>query len=269
MDHRPCCATAPRWPSTVVSTPPRRRGAGRPERRRGDAGACCPTTTRSWLHDIRRCGLWRTVPSSDARTRRGAATGSAGSTPCRSRSTPATTRIGLGPDDPTTTLERSCDSERDMLNVAASREEFLAVWRWQDWNELRVRLVGAQPLVTTWVNRSKVAELDMANLEAPHYDAGALATLLRPAGTSRSRSTTTTPGPVSGDGAETHRAVGVGDASASRSSDRRPADAAAGGDWTSAGVERRLGVQVGEQQAGVERPVDPDDPDVWVGSRGP
>ena len=90
--------------------------------------------------------------------------------------------IGLGPDDPTTTLERFRDAKRDMLSVAASLDEFLAVWRWQDWNELRVRIVGAQPVVTTWVNGLKVAELDMATLKAPNYDAAAVAALLGPRG---------------------------------------------------------------------------------------
>jgi hypothetical protein len=78
--------------------------------------------------------------------------------------------VGLGPDDPATTLERFRDSKRDMLSFAASLEEFLAVWRWRDWNELRVRIVGARPVVTTWVNGLKVAELDMATLEPPKYD---------------------------------------------------------------------------------------------------
>jgi len=86
--------------------------------------------------------------------------------------------IGLGPDDPTTTLERFRDTKRDMLTVAASLDEFLDVWRWQDWNELRVRIVGAQPVVTTWVNGLTVAELDMATLVAPNYNAAAVAALL-------------------------------------------------------------------------------------------
>ena len=66
--------------------------------------------------------------------------------------------IGLGPDDPTTTLERFRDAKRDMLSAAASLDEFLAVWRWRDWNELRVRIVGRKPVVTTWVNGLKVAD---------------------------------------------------------------------------------------------------------------
>jgi 3-keto-disaccharide hydrolase len=90
--------------------------------------------------------------------------------------------IGLGPADPTTTLERFRDSKRDMLSVAASLDEFLAVWRWRDWNELRVRIVGTHPLVTTSINGLKIAELDMATLEAPNYDAAAVAALLGPRG---------------------------------------------------------------------------------------
>jgi hypothetical protein len=43
-----------------------------------------------------------------------------------------------------------------------------------------VRIVGARPVLTTWVNGLKVADLDMATLEAPNYDA--VAALLGPRG---------------------------------------------------------------------------------------
>ena len=90
--------------------------------------------------------------------------------------------VGLGPDDPATTLERFRDAKRDMLSYAAGLEEFLTAWRWSDWNELRVRIVGVKPLITTWVNGVKIAELDMATLTAANYDADAVAELLGPRG---------------------------------------------------------------------------------------
>ena len=86
--------------------------------------------------------------------------------------------VGLRADDPTSTMERFSDSKRDMLSYAAPIEDFLDVWRWRDWNELRVRVVGARPIVTTWVNGVKIAELNMAALVAPNYDADAVAALL-------------------------------------------------------------------------------------------
>ena len=90
--------------------------------------------------------------------------------------------IGLGPDDPATSVEPFDDAKRGMLTRAATIEAFLAAWRWLDWNEFRIRIVGAQPTVTAWVNGLEVAELDMATLQAPRYDPDAVASLLGPAG---------------------------------------------------------------------------------------
>lgn len=56
-------------------------------------------------------------------------------------------------------------------------EDFLTVWRWDDWNdwnELRIRCVGTLPVITTWVNGLKVAELDTASLDSPNYDPDAV-----------------------------------------------------------------------------------------------
>lgn len=86
--------------------------------------------------------------------------------------------IGLGPDDPNTTLERFHQRKRDLLSYAATLEEFLAAWRWRDWNEFRIRVVGARPVVTTWVNDVRIAEIDLAHLVAEHYDADDVAALL-------------------------------------------------------------------------------------------
>ncbi|MBT2597563.1 family 16 glycoside hydrolase [Arthrobacter sp. ISL-72] len=44
------------------------------------------------------------------------------------------------------------------------------MWRWDDWNELRVRCVGALPVITSWVNGLKVAEVHAATLQSPNYD---------------------------------------------------------------------------------------------------
>ena len=86
--------------------------------------------------------------------------------------------IGLVSDDPATSLESFRDSKREMLSYAATIEEFLDAWRWRDWNEFRIRIVGAKPIVTSWVNGVEIAEIDMATLVAPHYDADAVASFL-------------------------------------------------------------------------------------------
>jgi hypothetical protein len=86
--------------------------------------------------------------------------------------------VGLQADDPATSTEPVTPDKIGRLAHAADVEDFLRVWRWGDWNELRVRAVGALPVITTWVNGLKIAELNTATLESPGYDPEAvLATL--------------------------------------------------------------------------------------------
>jgi hypothetical protein len=86
--------------------------------------------------------------------------------------------IGLVADDPATSVEPVTEEKRARLSYAAAVEDFLTVWRWDDWNELRIRCVGGMPVITTWVNRLKIAELDTASLVSPNYDAEAVSALL-------------------------------------------------------------------------------------------
>jgi len=88
-------------------------------------------------------------------------------------------------DDPATSVDLppSLDVKAQLLNYGATLEDFLAAWRPGEWNELRIRVVGgAKPLITTWVNGTKIAELDLATLTTANYDADAMAELLGPSG---------------------------------------------------------------------------------------
>jgi hypothetical protein len=71
--------------------------------------------------------------------------------------------VGLCADAPVA-AERS-----GRLSYGASVEDFLEVWRWGEWNEIRIRSVGELPVITTWINGLKIAELDAATLDAPDY----------------------------------------------------------------------------------------------------
>jgi hypothetical protein len=82
--------------------------------------------------------------------------------------------IWLIADDPATSVEPVTDEKRCRLSYAADVDDFLEVWRWDDWNELRIRCVGPMPVITTWVNGLKIAELDTATLQSPDYDAEAV-----------------------------------------------------------------------------------------------
>jgi len=84
--------------------------------------------------------------------------------------------VGLKADDPATSVEPVTPDKIAHLSHAATVEDFLAVWRWGEWNELRVLCVGgALPVITTWVNGLRVAQIDTARLQSPGYDPVAVA----------------------------------------------------------------------------------------------
>ncbi|MEV4033591.1 3-keto-disaccharide hydrolase [Streptomyces umbrinus] len=82
--------------------------------------------------------------------------------------------IGLAADDPATSVEPVTQEKIDRLSYAADVNDFLRVWRWDDWNEIRIRCIGALPVITTWVNGLKIAELNTATLDSPDYDPAAV-----------------------------------------------------------------------------------------------
>lgn len=87
--------------------------------------------------------------------------------------------VGLKADDPATSAEPVTADKIARLTHAATVEEFLAVWRWTEWNELRILCRGgALPVITTWVNGLKIAQVDTAAVQSPGYDPQAVAALL-------------------------------------------------------------------------------------------
>jgi len=86
--------------------------------------------------------------------------------------------IGLTEDDPATSIEPFTEDKRNLLVEAGSAADFLAAWKWGEWNELRVRTIGAKPRISTWVNGVLVATIDSATLEFPNYNADAALDLL-------------------------------------------------------------------------------------------
>ncbi|SER28651.1 3-keto-disaccharide hydrolase [Sphingobium sp. YR768] len=86
--------------------------------------------------------------------------------------------IGLKADDPATSTEPVTPDKIARLTYAAQVEEFLQAWRWDDWNSFRIRCVGGLPIITTWVNDVKIAEVDTATLDAPDYDPAQIHALL-------------------------------------------------------------------------------------------
>lgn len=56
------------------------------------------------------------------------------------------------------------------LDYAAHFEDFLQIWRPNDWNRFRVRCVGTIPTITSWINGLKIAALDYSNVKLPGFD---------------------------------------------------------------------------------------------------
>jgi hypothetical protein len=86
--------------------------------------------------------------------------------------------IGLIADTPETSPWPVTQDKIDRLNHACDVNDFLRVWRWGDWNEFRIKVVGDLPTITTWVNGLKVAELDTATMTSPNYDPDAVLAFL-------------------------------------------------------------------------------------------
>lgn len=86
--------------------------------------------------------------------------------------------VGLAIEDPADSLEPFDPAKAELLEYAATPQDFLTAWRWDDWNELTVRCVGDLPAATTWINGVKIASVDLATMHAPHFVAADAARVL-------------------------------------------------------------------------------------------
>lgn len=84
--------------------------------------------------------------------------------------------VGLEPNE--TGSPESAKADPKLLAYAASVEQFLAAWRFGEWNTFRIRCEGKYPYLTTWINGVRICELDLAALRQSHYDREAVARLL-------------------------------------------------------------------------------------------
>lgn len=89
--------------------------------------------------------------------------------------------VRLVEEDPATSIE-PMGEKASLLEFAATGDEFLGAWRSNDWNEFRILVEGSKPRVTTWINGVKIAQIDLATLDFPSYDADAVAAQLGRAG---------------------------------------------------------------------------------------
>ena len=82
--------------------------------------------------------------------------------------------IAANPDGDRVELSKKT---RSILKYAADVDDFLKVWKFGEWNTIKVRCEGRIPKLTTWVNGLKIAVLDMKAIEWENYDAEACAKL--------------------------------------------------------------------------------------------
>lgn len=92
------------------------------------------------------------------------------------------TPIGLQEDDPATSIEKFTQAKRDLLTEHCSVEEFLATWKFNDWNAFRILFVGAKPKASVWINDLLIASIDFAAMQYPNYNADDVADFLGPKG---------------------------------------------------------------------------------------
>lgn len=89
---------------------------------------------------------------------------------------------GLKLEDPETTIEPITDLKRSLLKDAATGEEFLKAWHWNDWNEFHVTIKGEIPVITTRINGTPIAEIDTSTFPESVLNRDFVRKTLGPAG---------------------------------------------------------------------------------------
>ena len=72
-------------------------------------------------------------------------------------------------EDPSTTLEPITPDKPALLQYKITGERFMEIWKWDDWNEFRIVVRGKFPVITTYINGEKIAEIDMDKVDAEHF----------------------------------------------------------------------------------------------------
>ncbi len=67
-------------------------------------------------------------------------------------------------------LEAKPNGNKVPPTFSISGEDWVKLWKLNDWNTAKVRVVGSPPVVTTWINGTKVSEFDGNTYDGPNYD---------------------------------------------------------------------------------------------------
>ena len=61
---------------------------------------------------------------------------------------------------------------------SVSGEDWVKAWKINDWNRIKVRMVGNPPEITSWINGTKISEFDGKTYDGPKYDRKMVSELL-------------------------------------------------------------------------------------------
>ncbi len=86
--------------------------------------------------------------------------------------------IALMLENPETTIEPMTPDKPVLLEYAASGEEFLSVWKWNDWNEFRIRVEGISPRITVHINGTLISIINTATMNHPLYNPSSVERIL-------------------------------------------------------------------------------------------
>ncbi|MBQ8160533.1 MAG: DUF1080 domain-containing protein [Clostridia bacterium] len=78
--------------------------------------------------------------------------------------------IRLKKENPAESREPMTPEKVSLLQYGISGEDFLQIWRLNDWNEFRIVMRGLIPTITTYINGTKAAEIDLEKVEEKHFD---------------------------------------------------------------------------------------------------
>lgn len=94
-----------------------------------------------------------------------------------SRIEPKKPELKMEPD------RRSENLTEGVYEQTCTQEEFLAVWKTEDWNRMRIRVTGGElPVIETWVNELKICRFDASKTVHPKFKTGMAREVVEPTG---------------------------------------------------------------------------------------
>ena len=73
-------------------------------------------------------------------------------------------------ENPADSLEPITPEKTALLKYGVNGGEFLKLWKLNDWNEFRIVMKGLIPTITTYINGTKVAEIDLTKAGPDRFD---------------------------------------------------------------------------------------------------